>query len=343
MSTFGSPPLHTISYSAAPSYDDHILESTGMCNFEHNHAYASAQYITPGEVELYVDARPEDAAHGENPWFPDYTHHPEEGFTPMQEPLGHQTSHKSTLDVAETSAVPLPPPRSLDVRRRRRDSRRESAHCNPPATSRRRSIIARTHTFSMNRSNVPTPRPFPCPLAPYGCTSSFTAKNEWKRHVYKQHLRTAVWRCKFCPDNSTKGHNEFNRKDLFVQHAKRMHTLKSSSKVMPGNKKRTPVKSIKHETADIDLDELADQCCLSLRGLPENTCCLFCDRVFEGPGSFEDRLEHEGTHLEGVKRGSNAMVAVEDWRRDQGMEDWLCATRLGVQSAGAVRLAEGGR
>ncbi|KAK6437679.1 hypothetical protein LTR95_006123 [Oleoguttula sp. CCFEE 5521] len=294
-------------------------------------------------MQLYVDAQPEEAAHGDNAWYPDYTHQPEEGFTPMRAPIGHQTAHTSTLPSAQTPPASVAPPRSPVVRRRRGESLRDSTRRDRPATARRRSIVSRAPPFSMNRSNVPTPRPFPCPLAPYGCTSSFTAKNEWKRHVYKQHLRTAVWRCKFCPDNSTKGHNEFNRKDLFVQHVRRMHTPKASGKATTSSKKRTSVKSIKHETTDIDLDILADQCCLSLRGLPENTCCLFCDRVFEGPGSFEDRLEHVGTHLEGVKRGSTAIVAVEDWRRDQGMEDWLCATRLGLQSAGAVRLVDGGR
>ncbi|KAK6434974.1 hypothetical protein LTR95_008842 [Oleoguttula sp. CCFEE 5521] len=343
MSTFGSPLLHTLSYSPTPNYGDHILGATGLCSFEPDHGYAGGQYIKPDEVEIYANAQCEEAAHSHGQWFLDYTHQPEDGFTPMQPPVDHQSAHTSMMSAENAAPMPLPPLRSPVVHRRRRENRRDPVYRVQPATTRRRSIVSRAPSFSMNRSNVPTPRPFPCPLAPYGCTSSFTAKNEWKRHVYKQHLRTAMWRCKLCPHDAAKGHNEFNRKDLFVQHVRRMHTPKTSTKATTSNKKRSPIKSIKHEPTDIDLDLLADQCCLPLRGLPEETCCLFCDRVFEGPDSFEDRLEHVGTHFEGVKRGANVMVAVEDWRRDQGMEDWLCVTGVGSRRAGHVRLVEAGR
>jgi len=67
-------------------------------------------------------------------------------------------------------------------------------------------------------------RPFPCAFSFAGCTSTFGSKNEWKRHIASQHLCLTFYRCSSCPQSTVEGKgNEFNRKDLFTQHLRRMH------------------------------------------------------------------------------------------------------------------------
>lgn len=84
---------------------------------------------------------------------------------------------------------------------------------------------------------------FVCSFSRYGCASTFASKNEWKRHIASQHVQLGFFRCDVgnCngghkPNNkmtstSTLNHhdqpghqtNDFNRKDLFTQHQRRMH------------------------------------------------------------------------------------------------------------------------
>jgi hypothetical protein len=106
-------------------------------------------------------------------------------------------------------------------------------------------------------------RDYICLFAPYGCKTSFTAKNEWSRHMRTQHLKSDIYRCSLCIENggamalevpgsnssrpstsssssaspasssdtitnnasqsSKKEPGEFKRKDLFTPHLRRMH------------------------------------------------------------------------------------------------------------------------
>ncbi|KAI4718282.1 hypothetical protein E4T48_05501 [Aureobasidium sp. EXF-10727] len=74
---------------------------------------------------------------------------------------------------------------------------------------------------------------YPCPFLPYGCPASFSSKNEWKRHLNTQHLSLSTYRCDLCipkPSSSSTPPqtNDFNRKDLFIQHLRRMHCENAS-------------------------------------------------------------------------------------------------------------------
>ncbi|KAI5201874.1 hypothetical protein E4T39_05028 [Aureobasidium subglaciale] len=80
------------------------------------------------------------------------------------------------------------------------------------------------------RSNNKPTTAYPCPFLPYGCPSTFSSKNEWKRHLNTQHLSLSTYRCDLCipnPSSSTSPQqsNDFNRKDLFIQHLR--HTKHS--------------------------------------------------------------------------------------------------------------------
>ncbi|OJD29270.1 c2h2 finger domain-containing protein [Diplodia corticola] len=187
---------------------------------------------------------------------------------------------------------------------------------------------SRNSKSNSSKNNNPVNRPFPCPFAGYSCTSTFASKNEWKRHVSTQHIRLGFWRCQLCPSTldggATTSYNDFNRKDLFAQHLRRMHMAPSST--APGSRGGS-CPSPPSKDAPVTEDNMADfqmQCYLKLRDAPPCSSCLFCNRSFEGPGSWEERMEHVGRHFEKEGDGGDASVyGVERWREDLVLEQWL--------------------
>tara|TARA_R110002003_G_scaffold59_30_gene5416 strand:+ start:10075 stop:11571 length:1497 start_codon:yes stop_codon:yes gene_type:complete len=183
-------------------------------------------------------------------------------------------------------------------------------------------------------------RPFPCPLATYGCTSTFSSKNEWKRHVSTQHIKLGYWRCDLCPpttdpnDDQTLYYNDFNRKDLFTQHLRRMHAAPKenhsrSTKEFPVTEDNLPG----HQT----------RCLQSLRTAPQQSSCLFCERTFEGPLSWDERMEHIGRHLEKDRKASVDMLDIKSWNEDKGLEQYLLDEGLIVKEHGNWKIGDGKR
>ena len=223
-------------------------------------------------------------------------------------------------------------------------------------------------------------RPFTCTFTRYGCPSTFGSKNEWKRHVTSQHLRPGVWRCDIdrCvpkaspsarrksatvePDSSTTvtaetggSWNEFNRKDLFTQHVRRMHGPLASA---PRAEK---------DAFETSLEGVRSRCWRQLHPAPPRSVCGFCSHaqqhrrledaspsaqlassssdndgedikplVFEGKLAWEERMEHVGRHLE--KQSS------EEEEEDLGLRDWMVKEGLMFWERGAWRvvgIAEG--
>ncbi|KAF7186207.1 hypothetical protein HII31_12449 [Pseudocercospora fuligena] len=179
-------------------------------------------------------------------------------------------------------------------------------------------------------------RGFPCPLAVYGCSSTFGSKNEWKRHVYTQHMRLGFWRCDRCSkDNPDRKPNDFNRKDLFIQHVRRMHQAAQPS---PANGKEKSAKA-----GDLDeafLQNEANRCYRHLRSPPENSRCLFCEQQFHGHGSWEDRMEHVGRHMERARK-ENIELHPEQWNRDENAEIWFVRESVLEQIGQRLVLADG--
>ncbi|KAI9879465.1 MAG: hypothetical protein M1830_008424 [Pleopsidium flavum] len=181
-----------------------------------------------------------------------------------------------------------------------------------------------TRTFksaSEYRKHIQTShtRPFICTFAVYGCTSTFGSKNEWKRHVTSQHLRLGFWRCDLgaCVHDPEQP-NDFNRKDLFTQHVRRMHA--------PGPK----ATGADRERFEAGLERVRQRCWVKRRETPEKSECGFCKGEeaggrtvpFEGPGSWEERMEHVGRHFE---KGDGQKVG---WREDVGLREWMVTEGL---------------
>lgn len=216
---------------------------------------------------------------------------------------------------------------SIRPSQRRRKSSNTSYFSNPSKISKKHRRI--TSSISALKGKVEhqddegdVDRPFPCPFAPYGCESNFASKNEWKRHVSTQHIKLGFWRCDLCTtvdphDDQTLYHNDFNRKDLFTQHLRRMHAA-------PSGKSSSSARSPKdYPVHDDNLGEHQQRCYQTLRGPPQQSSCLFCSRTFTGPGGWGEQMEHVGRHLEKDRNTAGVSLDFRDWREDANLEKYL--------------------
>lgn len=169
-------------------------------------------------------------------------------------------------------------------------------------------------------------RPFPCAFSFAGCQSTFGSKNEWKRHIASQHLCLNFYRCSSCPATTMDGKgNEFNRKDLFTQHLRRMHAPFQIKKGIPKNDK------IVQEWED-HVKAMQQSCLITRRAPPTKSACPKpdCSNIFEGQGSWDDWTEHVGRHLE---KGDAGRLGV-----DRYLADWALREGIIEQHNGEYRL-----
>lgn len=160
-------------------------------------------------------------------------------------------------------------------------------------------------------------RPFPCAFAFAGCTSTFGSKNEWKRHIASQHLCLTFYRCSACPQTTAEGKgNEFNRKDLFTQHLRRMHAPFAIKKALSKGDGKLQQEWESH------VKEMQITCLVHRRQPPQRSACpkADCANVFEGTGSWDDWTEHVGRHME---KGEANRLGVDRllarWALEQGI------------------------
>lgn len=191
--------------------------------------------------------------------------------------------------------------------------------CRPQTKSALSKHIATVHT-----------RPFTCTFRIYGCPATFGSKNEWKRHASSQHLRLGIWRCDIgtcrvqqpplrrhdhnSADDEELVYNDFNRKDLFTQHLKRMHSPRGSSS------------QVEHDAFAASMEKASVRCLQNIRDPPLRSVCGYCagqgTGLFEGEGSWEARMEHVGRHLESGDGDNQA------WDEDIGLRDWMAKEGL---------------
>jgi hypothetical protein len=160
-------------------------------------------------------------------------------------------------------------------------------------------------------------RPFPCAFSFAGCTSTFGSKNEWKRHIASQHLCLTYYRCSSCPQSTVEGKgNEFNRKDLFTQHLRRMHAPFAIKKAIAKGDSKLQLEWETH------VKEMQAGCLVIRRQPPQRSACpkADCSNVFEGAGSWDDWTEHVGRHME---KGEAGRLGVDRllarWALDEGI------------------------
>lgn len=227
-------------------------------------------------------------------------------------------------------------------------------------------------------------RPFICVFRFAGCSSTFASKNEWKRHVMSQHLLLHYWLCDIdvCADNkndhvaaapasnkrnrgtaSRRVKNDiagvepiglplpdgaiFNRKDLYTQHLRRMHT---PSNIKNGNSAKTNKKT--HTSSpdatypgpppskwDDHIKILQSHALRERCQLPAHMNCPapHCTSTFSGADAWDQRMEHVAKHLEKAATGEEEPV-VFGGPSDPSLMNWATGPEVAVvRPAGAGR------
>ena len=263
-----------------PPLIDHRLDSNGHCVALH-------------DVQVYADAQPEKDA------FDDY-HETYDAHFVQESPEVHEGYEQIQSQTEQTdysltdgsSAISSQQSHSDSPNIRRRRPQAPRSITSPRGTSRiarrptggRRAqshstVIERVVDNGASNSN----RAFPCILSVYGCKSTFNSKNEWKRHVNTQHMHLGYYRCDLCDQGGRKP-NDFNRKDLFTQHIRRMHPSEKTKNV------KTKVGNAKNAKCDpvdeVEVKRATDRCWRRVRSPPPQSGCLFCEAQFTGVGSW---------------------------------------------------------
>lgn len=215
--------------------------------------------------------------------------------------------YSTDLNGSVSKPKPNPPARKpLAKAQPKQDTR--CTHCSVPPfkdSSSLRKHVAAAHT-----------RPFPCAFSFAGCTSTFGSKNEWKRHIASQHLCLQYYRCSECPLSAAEGKgNEFNRKDLFTQHLRRMHAPFAIKKALKGDSRM-------QTEWDNHVKKMQQSCLVTRREPPQQVSCPKhdCQKEFEGHIAWDEWTEHVGRHMEkgdGVRLGVDPMLA--KWALDEGI------------------------
>lgn len=294
------------------------------------------------------------------------------------------TYHSTPTTSEETSAIPgASRHESEELRPAIRRRRTTPAH---PLTS-QKTLTGRTSKRSARRRQNPSFQnqrvvesepeqessgaPMPCPFIIYGCPrTSFGNKNEWKRHIQTKHMQLEYWRCQQCeeetPEKSKssssnnnqsnrnrnrKSTNDFNRRDLFIQHLLRMHPFSGASFTAHNNNNNNPAatggtaapatpRPPRNNLEQNYLTTEASICHHQSRLPPTTSRCIICSQNFQGPESWEKRLEHVGRHLEEMKRGNVEVVPPREWLVDRELEEYLLREGLVVWRGGRVVLVE---
>lgn len=154
--------------------------------------------------------------------------------------------------------------------------------------------------------------------------------------TFRQHIRIGFWRCDLCApttdpnDSDITYYNDFNRKDLFTQHLRRMHATGGAG-----------ARHLTEQPVNEDnIHEHQERCYLQLRARPQRSTCVFlgCDREFSGPTSWEERLEHLAWHIEEAHPND---VDFANWKVDTALERYLMREDLIVWKDNAWKIGDG--
>lgn len=335
---FGSPEVTMLPYSPQFQHCDLLFHSSGTPQSALECSYAGTQpCVAMNYVQRYADAQPDMAAYEDGLFYG--AHMPQEGFHPIIGDLEYDPGSCADQPVDEhlvpcDSVEEVEPPA---IRRRQEAGSRPHENDRAASRTKKRALTPEPKARAQDTASSTDNRAFPCPLAPYGCTSSFAAKNEWKRHANTQHFRLGYWRCDQCSETGKKP-NDFNRKDLFVQHFRRMHLTHVKSPSGPPAKKARTGKASKDLAVEEILSQAAERCYKVLRRAPMQSCCTFCNERFDGPGSFEQRLEHVGKHMEDARKEGKELEELGAWSVDEETERWLLEHKVLVRFGRRYRL-----
>ncbi|KAJ5765982.1 uncharacterized protein N7511_003598 [Penicillium nucicola] len=232
--------------------------------------------------------------------------------------------HRKTPEALSQAPIPVSscPKRGGRIRSTSRVCK--STEKRTPSTQGRRHPRAVTSSPESEAS-----RTFICSFVAYGCKSTFTSKNEWKRHFTTKHLLLGFYRCDVGRCNNQTQQmstqslehtsttpqscqpNDFNRKDLFTQHQRRMHAPWRQT-----DRRRAPTDA-EHGAFESGLEQVQNRCWHRVRQPPPHSRCGFCGECFSGINSWDARMEHVGRHFE---RQDPAFS--EEEAEDMALREW---------------------
>ncbi|RMD39558.1 hypothetical protein DV735_g5573, partial [Chaetothyriales sp. CBS 134920] len=221
-----------------------------------------------------------------------------------------------------------------------------NAHIHKPTSSRTKSkakaarkrqtsgVNARSGSRSRTRS-------FLCPFAAFGCESVFPTKNEWKRHTAAQHLQVDFYRCDLgvCspshPNQITidKGHNDFNRKDLFTQHCRRMHwdECEGLQRSKLKNKEWPTWTSKEKAVFESFMAVVRERCLLDGRRPPSKSECGVCGKSFvDDDAACDNTVKAWGEMMDHVGRHYEKGEHETQLQQDAGLREWCEEHEMGV-------------
>ncbi|RDW74551.1 putative C2H2 finger domain protein [Aspergillus mulundensis] len=270
-------------------------------------------------------------------------------FLQVYTPAPHQPSKYTNPAEREASKPTRKSSSRKDNTRTRVQKRTSKSPKKTPAKSNRTEAA----TTSKQPPKKTADRRFECCFARYGCTSTFPSKNEWKRHVSSQHIQLGFYRCDVgrcslnnhspsthhprTPTSPSHHHtprrptllvNDFNRKDLFIQHQRRMHApwTTNPANPNPSSRKDSSTSQAEKDTFEASLDTVVKRCWRQLREPPTLSHCGFCAMEFRGANAWKERMEHVARHFE---------------KRDPGPEREDLPLRQWAENNGVVRFVDG--
>lgn len=233
-----------------------------------------------------------------------------------------RTKRKNSIKTSPAKR-PCPPPGSLPERPEHSTLARDAGHTTNTAVRCKYCSSVYTDKAKLEEHiRVGHSRPFICVFHFAGCQSSFTSKNEWKRHVNSQHIQPIYYLClhEGCADIPRTGvprssmepqqGKSFNRKDLYDQHVKRMHTpLELKQAMTPEWKERTGI---------LRRQAMRQRCIL-----PSHMTCpaAKCPLQFSGNKAWDERMEHVARHMEKAAAGEEPAKCF-GFKPDQSLVDW---------------------
>ncbi|KAL4892531.1 hypothetical protein BDV59DRAFT_180123 [Aspergillus ambiguus] len=302
-------------------------------------SYPSPRYLTPpydDHMNMLSQSNswgcPSPAIDLDPPVIPPHAVQQYPEIDPIFEPAPGISAPNRTTSLPSSAQTPPSPPTAPQKRpssNRVSKGLHKRSQPNPqPSPAVRRTSTSKDSSTQRQRATA-SARLFLCSFRRYGCPSTFTSKNEWKRHVATKHIQLGFYRCDMeaCLSESsrvggTRQGKLFNRKDLFTQHHRRMHAPWS------GRHPKQPSSVQEREAFERSMDGVRDRCWHELRKLPDRSTCGFCGKRFLGPHSWDARMEHVGRHFE-----KDLCV---DEAEDVHLREWALAE-------GIIHPASGGR
>lgn len=351
------------------------------------HAYTSAASIQAHYEDLDIDAEADEHNEQANE-DPALEVDSQDVHLKLEEDSDYQPTKQRKRTVSKPSPRsgtkrPAPPPRTRPSSKRIKTGSRPKAIASSPAVMTGtfaceecpRTTFKNESTLMEHRRKQHT-RPFVCVFAFAGCESKFAAKNEWKRHVNSQHLLLTYWLCDkdTCAKQSvtpasgssrgtaSAGSNStgysipagavFNRKDLYTQHIRRMHTPPTIKKLTKEAKKAAAAASSSGSKpsdsaalANADLISRWEENVKEFQAEAEKTRCELpiymscpaagCGQEFHGAEAWDQRMEHvakhlehgigeDGSELEPIEFGGDRDPTLMDWAAKVAVVKWSC-------------------